>query len=199
VEVKFAQMNDTREPSILKKKLRHIPERAKAKGYSGASGNVLYVCHYAWIKVMDLLARHCPVPGLRVILYRQMGVKIGKGTDILNDVYFDSVWPELISVGEGCGIVTGTVLLTHQRDLRGYSVGDHVHDLPYTIKPVKIGNHVSIGANAIIFPGVIIGDGAFIGAGSVVRHDVEPYTLVAGNPASVIKDFKIVLSGGKNK
>lgn len=46
-----------------------------------------------------------------------------------------------------------------------------------------IGNDVWIGQNALILPGVHIGDGAIIGANSVVGSDVEPYTIVAGNPA----------------
>ena len=50
-----------------------------------------------------------------------------------------------------------------------------------------IGNDVWIGQNATILPGVHIGDGAIIGASSVVGHDVDPYTIVVGNPARVIR------------
>jgi len=50
-----------------------------------------------------------------------------------------------------------------------------------------IGNDVWIGLDAILMPGVTIGDGAIIGAKSVVTHDVEPYTIVAGNPARMVK------------
>lgn len=50
-----------------------------------------------------------------------------------------------------------------------------------------IGNDVWIGQNAVILPGVHIGDGAIIGANSVVGSNVEPYTIVAGNPARVIR------------
>ena len=50
-----------------------------------------------------------------------------------------------------------------------------------------IGNDVWIGQNATILPGVHIGDGAIIGASSVVSSDVEPYTIVAGNPAQFIR------------
>ena len=50
-----------------------------------------------------------------------------------------------------------------------------------------IGNDVWIGQNATILPGVHIGDGAIIGASSVVGSDVEPYTIVAGNPAQFIR------------
>ena len=50
-----------------------------------------------------------------------------------------------------------------------------------------IGNDVWIGQNAVILPGVHIGDGAIIGANSIVGSDVEPYTIVAGNPAKVVR------------
>lgn len=50
-----------------------------------------------------------------------------------------------------------------------------------------VGNDVWIGQDATILPGVCIGDGAIIGLGSIVGHDVEPYTIVAGNPARVIR------------
>lgn len=50
-----------------------------------------------------------------------------------------------------------------------------------------IGNDVWIGANATIMPGIKIGDGAVIATSSVVTKNVEPYTIVGGNPAKVIK------------
>ena len=61
-----------------------------------------------------------------------------------------------------------------------------VDDLPLKGDTI-IGNDVWIGQNATILPGVHIGDGAIIGASSVVGHDVEPYTIVVGNPAKVIR------------
>ncbi len=51
-----------------------------------------------------------------------------------------------------------------------------------------VGNDVWIGHGAIIIAGVSIGDGAIIAAGSVVTKDVEPCTIVGGNPAKKIKD-----------
>jgi maltose O-acetyltransferase len=53
-------------------------------------------------------------------------------------------------------------------------------------RPPVIGNNVWIGTRAIILPGVRIGDGAIVGAGAVITRDVDPYTIVAGNPARVI-------------
>lgn len=54
-------------------------------------------------------------------------------------------------------------------------------------KPVVIEDDVWIGARVIILPGVRIGTGSVIGAGSVVTHDVEPYSIVGGNPAKLIR------------
>jgi chloramphenicol O-acetyltransferase type B len=51
----------------------------------------------------------------------------------------------------------------------------------------KIENDVWIGANVTIMPGVKIGSGAVIATGSIVTKNVEPYTIVGGNPAKIIK------------
>ena len=57
----------------------------------------------------------------------------------------------------------------------------------YYDKPCIIGNDVWIAAGAIVNRGVTIGNGAVIGAGAVVTHDVEPYSIVVGNPAHELK------------
>ena len=54
-------------------------------------------------------------------------------------------------------------------------------------RPIVIEDKVWIGINSTILPGVKIGYGAIVGAQSVVTHDVPPMTIVAGNPARVIK------------
>jgi acetyltransferase-like isoleucine patch superfamily enzyme len=54
-------------------------------------------------------------------------------------------------------------------------------------RPVRIGRNVWIGFDACVLPGVTIGEGAIVGARSVVIEDVAPYTVVAGNPARVIR------------
>lgn len=63
---------------------------------------------------------------------------------------------------------------------------------------VIIGNHVWIGYQALILPGLTIGEGAVIAAGAVVTKNIEPFNIVAGNPARVIgkrnSDLKYTLS-----
>ena len=58
---------------------------------------------------------------------------------------------------------------------------------PLVTAPITIGDGVWIGARAIILPGVTIGEGAVVAAGAVVTKDVEPWAVVGGNPAKVIK------------
>jgi acetyltransferase-like isoleucine patch superfamily enzyme len=57
------------------------------------------------------------------------------------------------------------------------------------VAPVVIGNDVWIGRGAIILPGVSVGDGAVVGAGSIVTRDVLAFSVVAGNPARLLRQL----------
>ena len=59
----------------------------------------------------------------------------------------------------------------------------------------RVCRRAAIGSGAVILCGVTIGEGALVGAGSVVTKDVEPYTVVAGNPARLLR--KIALESGE--
>ncbi len=60
-------------------------------------------------------------------------------------------------------------------------------DYWFTKGDVIIGNDVWIGEDALILSGVTVGDGAVIGARTVIAKDVEPYAVMVGNPARIIK------------
>lgn len=103
-------------------------------------------------------------------------------------------------IGKFCQIAAGVEFVmngaNHQMNavstfpfytLEGWDMDPPVpEDLPLKGDTV-IGNDVWIGQNAVILPGVHIGDGAIIGANSVVGSDIEPYTIVAGNPAKELR------------
>ncbi|MDU6482017.1 MAG: acyltransferase [Paeniclostridium sordellii] len=72
----------------------------------------------------------------------------------------------------------------HRFDSKEIPIKNQGNSLP---KPIDIEDDVWIGARAIILPGVRIGKGSIIAAGSVVTKNVKPYSIVAGNPAKIIK------------
>ena len=92
-----------------------------------------------------------------------------------------------IRVGDHCLIASGVQI----SDYDGHPVDAmrrrNEPTPPEGIRPVKIGNDVWIGSNAIILKGVSIGDRSVVGAGAVVTRDVPPDVVVAGNPARIVK------------
>jgi acetyltransferase-like isoleucine patch superfamily enzyme len=87
---------------------------------------------------------------------------------------------ERISIGEGAALSRGLVLRdSDNHELVGGSA---------TSAPIRIGDHVWIGLNAVVLKGVTIGDGAVVAAGAVVTGDVLARTLVAGVPARVLRE-----------
>ena len=109
---------------------------------------------------------------------------------------------EKLVIGKFCQIASGTKFIMGTANHRLCSVTtypfnvfggaftektpDHISQLPHKGDTV-VGNDVWFGRESVIMPGVKIGDGAIIAAYSVVAKDVEPYTLVGGNPARFIK------------
>ena len=71
------------------------------------------------------------------------------------------------------------------RDFRLNKNWEHVNS-----KPIRVCSDAWIGMNCIILKGVTIGEGAIVAAGSVVTKDVSPWTIVAGNPAVVVKQLE---------
>lgn len=120
------------------------------------------------------------------------GVKIGQ----------DSFVGPFVEIQRDVTIGRNTRISSHTFVCSGVTIGDEVfiaHGVMFTndlfksdhyktweLYSTEVGNNVRIGSNATILP-VRIGEGAIIGAGAVVTKDVEPYTVVVGNPAKPLK------------
>jgi UDP-perosamine 4-acetyltransferase len=110
------------------------------------------------------------------------------------------VAPDVV-IGEGCVIAPGAVVNTGARIginiivnsgavvEHDCVVGDHVHVASGAVLcgGVRVGRMAHIGAGAVVIQGVTLGEGALVGAGAVELRDVEPWTVVAGNPAMSLK------------
>jgi acetyltransferase-like isoleucine patch superfamily enzyme len=90
-----------------------------------------------------------------------------------------------LAIGSWCQIAPDVAItaLNHPVDAMSTYVNERLPGAAAkVISPVVIGHDVWVGHSAVILPGVTVGTGAVIGAGAVVTHDVEPYTIVTGNP-----------------
>jgi acetyltransferase-like isoleucine patch superfamily enzyme len=121
-------------------------------------------------------------------------VLFGGYGDISRDFHAD----EYVYVGPGCRINPGVRVDSYS--MLGPDVqivgNDHIFDLPGVpiifsgrpvFRPTHVGKDVWIGAGATILCGITIGDGAVVASGAVVTHDVEPFTVVGGVPARLMR------------
>ena len=99
-----------------------------------------------------------------------------------------------VDIGKYCAFAPNALIRTANHDTRKPAIQTRFYNDFFNTQyetqtegPVTIGNDVWIGDRAIILSGVTIGDGAVIGAGSIVTHDVDPYSIVAGVPATHIR------------
>lgn len=129
----------------------------------------------------------------RAFVLRLFGAKIGKGVHVYPKVIIWAPWN--LELKDECGIANGVTLYSQGRITIGkrtvISQGAHLvsgtHDytkkgFPLYTKPIQIGDHVWIAAEAFIHPGIIIGDGAVIGARSVVAKTMPSWMVCSGHP-----------------
>lgn len=107
--------------------------------------------------------------------------RLGKNSVINWGCYLDN--RRGIYIGDNVGIA---------HNVKIYTLGHDMDDPKFGTKgaPVQINDNVFIFSNAMIMPGVSIGEGAIVLTGSVVTKDVEPWTIVGGNPAKKIRERK---------
>ncbi|UXV34710.1 sugar O-acetyltransferase [Staphylococcus sp. IVB6181] len=173
------ELYDSRDPELVK-------ERHKARHANKAINNAFSIKE-------------------RMQQFKQSIGKCGENPFIEPDIHFDYGYN--IEIGDHFYANCNPIML----DVAKIKIGDHVllgpnvqlitatHPLNPRERatglelgyPITIGNHVWIGAGAIILSGITIGDNAIIGAGSVVTKDVPANKVYAGNPARYIKDVPL--------
>lgn len=92
-----------------------------------------------------------------------------------------------VNIGNDVRLAQNVVLsgLNHNYE----EIDSPIHEQGVSTKPIIIEDESWIGANTVILPGVTIGRHSIVAAGSVVTKDIPKYTLVAGNPAKVLKQY----------
>jgi acetyltransferase-like isoleucine patch superfamily enzyme len=136
-------------------------------------------------RVLHAAARICPgLHSCRPFLHRLRGARIYGRVSIGDDVYLENEYPECIELHDGAAINLRCTLIAHFR-----GTGRIV---------LQKNARVAACCTIVCSPGKVltIGEGSFVAAGSVVKRDVAPYTLVAGVPAKPIARITVPLVSG---
>lgn len=137
--------------------------------------------------------------GWRAFVLRCFGATIGKGVHVYPDVRIWAPWN--LRLDDECGIGNGAILYSQGTITIGrravISQGAHLcagtHDynlpgFPLITKPIVIGAHAWVAAEAFIHPGVTVAEGCVVGARSVVTKDMPAWMVCAGHPCKPLKE-----------
>lgn len=149
-----------------------------------------------------------------------VGLRLGKGSTVYKDTMFDLGSCAQVKVGEYALIHGVRIICDAELKIGNYALISwqvvlmDTYRLPFDsakrrkileqsscqpsrypsanvpAQPIWIQDNVWIGFDSCILPGVTIGEGAIVGARSVVSQDVPPYTVVAGNPARIVRQLE---------
>jgi len=153
-----------------------------------------------WSICWLLLFRPTPRPLYfwRNLLLRVFGANIASGARVMASVNVWAPWNLRLArrscLGEHVDCYNAAIVsLGEDATVSQYSLlctASHDHEqtgMPSVTAPITIGSHAWVCADVYVAPGVTIGDGAVCGARASVFKDVEPWTVVGGNPAKFIK------------
>lgn len=115
--------------------------------------------------------------GRRVRIECKGGIAIGAGSNVNARVHLDGRGG--LRIGAGVNISPEAILLSAEHDVRST-------DFSGRSRPTRVDDRAWIATRAVILPGTSIGEGAVVGAGAVVRGEIAPWTIVAGNPARLV-------------
>ncbi|MBS0231492.1 MAG: putative colanic acid biosynthesis acetyltransferase [Proteobacteria bacterium] len=139
-----------------------------------------------------------PLFGWRNMLLRVFGAKVGRGVHVDPGARIEIPW--MLTLGDHAAIGAGVwvynlgpirigarATVSHRAHLCGGSHDYADPTLPLLRTGLVVGEDAWICSDAFVGPGVAVGEGAVVGAAAVVTRDVEPWRVVAGNPARVVK------------
>ncbi|MFN0171061.1 MAG: acyltransferase [Bryobacteraceae bacterium] len=123
----------------------------------------------------------------------QKNAKIGSRCKISSHTFIC----EGVTIEDNVFIGHGVVFINDMYPRATTPGGDLQTEKDWKVDPTLVKKGASIGSGATILANVTIGENAIVGAGSVVTRDVPPHTIVAGNPARVVRSISGMTAGAK--
>lgn len=183
------------------------------KNYKNRHSLLSKVCRVVWNIVWLFLFRPSPRGNLfrpwRIFILKLFGAKVAWSSNVLPSCRIWQPWKltmgayaclsqdvdcysvDEITIGDQAVVSQGVKLCCASHDITS-----RIMELTY--RPIHVGANAWVAGWSIILPGVTVGDGAVVAAGSVVTKDVEPWTVVGGNPVKVIKKRELVEDANGN-
>ncbi|CAN5703466.1 hypothetical protein BH11ARM2_BH11ARM2_06820 [soil metagenome] len=118
----------------------------------------------------------------KVVVWAPWNLEVGDRVGVADGAELYNIAP--ITLEENVTVSQGAFLCTGSHDVEAPS-------FQLIARPITVKREAWVAAQAFVGPGVTVGEGAVVGARTVVTRDVEPWTVVAGNPARVIKSRKV--------
>ncbi len=133
----------------------------------------------------------CRIEAYPIDITNNCCIKIGSNVQINDYVHISGI--KSVSIGNNVLIASKVFISDNNHGSYNMATSDSPLSIPkernLTSKPILIEDNVWLGESVCVLSGVTIGKGAIVGALSVVTKNVDPYTIVAGNPSRIIKRF----------
>jgi acetyltransferase-like isoleucine patch superfamily enzyme len=153
---------------------------------------------FLWKALLGYFAYYLFFPmWLPAVLNKWRGVRIANARKvyIAPNVLIDTIYPEAVTIEDEVYLTRGVKVIAHFNPTNPIA---ELSGIDSEIRPVRIGHGTFVGVNAIILPGVDIGRCCIVGAGAVVTKSAPDFSILGGNPASVIGDVRSLKRGQAN-
>jgi acetyltransferase-like isoleucine patch superfamily enzyme len=145
---------------------------------------------FLWKALLGYAAYYVFFPmWLPALLNKWRGVRISsvRKTYIAPNVLIDTIYPEAVTIEDEVYLTRGVKVIAHFNPTNPIA---ELTGIESQVRPVKIGYGTFVGVNAVILPGVELGKMCIVGAGAIVTKSAPDFSILGGNPATVIGDVR---------